>query len=83
MPRVSVLLPVYNSETYLRPAIESILSQSFQDFEFLVLDNGRSDSSLEIMRTYLPNLKITSREHRGLVATLNEGISMSSGGPHE
>jgi glycosyltransferase involved in cell wall biosynthesis len=79
MPRVSVLLPVYNNEAYLRPAVESILSQSFQDFELLVLDDGSSDRSLEILQSYLPRLKITSRENRGFRTTLNELISMASG----
>lgn len=53
MPKVSVLMPVYKtSEKYLREAIESILSQTFEDFEFLILDDCPEDDREEIVRSY-------------------------------
>lgn len=53
MPKVSVLMPVYKTrEVYLREAIESILNQSFGDFEFLILDDCPEDSREEIVRSY-------------------------------
>lgn len=53
MPKVSVLMPVYKTdENYLREAIESILSQTFEDFEFLILDDCPEDDREEIIKSY-------------------------------
>ena len=48
-PLVTVLMPVYNGETFVAEAIESILDQTFRDFEFLVIDDGSTDKSVEIV----------------------------------
>ena len=52
MPNISVLMPVYNAEQYLRPAVESILAQTCEDFEFIILDDGSTDSSVHIVQEY-------------------------------
>jgi glycosyltransferase involved in cell wall biosynthesis len=81
-PTISVLLPVYNSQRYLRLAIESILTQTFDDFELLALDDGSNDNSLSILCEFEANdsrVRVLSRENRGLVATLNELIAVSCG----
>ena len=52
MPKISVLMPVYNAEEFLDESISSILNQSFQDFEFLILDDGSTDNSLKIIQKY-------------------------------
>ena len=52
MPLVSVIMPVYNGEKWLAEAIESILAQTFSDFEFLIVDDGSGDRSAEIIRSY-------------------------------
>jgi len=52
MPKVSVLLPVYNGEKYLAKAISSILDQSFKDFELLILNDGSTDGSVKVIESF-------------------------------
>ena len=83
MPAVTVLTAVYNGEQYLRDAIRSVLSQSFTDFEFLIVDDGSDDGTSEILRTYaaLDSRIRVLRNHRniGLTGSLNRGLSESKG----
>jgi hypothetical protein len=75
-------MPVYNGERYLASALESVLGQTFAQFQFLVIDDGSTDGSMKILRRYARHdvrLKIVSRENRGLVATLNEGLAIAQG----
>ena len=77
VPAVSVVMSVYNGEAFLAEAIESVLGQSFTDFEFLILDDGSQDASRTIAESYArrdPRLRLISRENRGLIASLNELI---------
>ena len=79
-PAVSVLMPVYNAERYVVEAVESILSQTFQDYEFLIINDGSTDGSLAILERYAAQderIRLISRENRGLVVTLNEGIDVA------
>ena len=82
-PTVSVLMSVYNGERYLRPAVESILAQTFADFEFVIIDDGSKDASASILRRYAdrdPRVKLTVREeNEGLTAKLNEAFATSRG----
>jgi glycosyltransferase involved in cell wall biosynthesis len=78
--RLSVIMPVYNGEKYLREAIESTLNQTFSDFEFLILDDGSTDRSSSIISEYDdPRIRIFSHANRGLAATLNRGIELAAG----
>ena len=77
---VSVIMPVYNGELYLREAIESILNQTYTDFELICIDDGSSDGTLQILNEYSDidqRIIIVSRENRGLISTLNEGLSLA------
>jgi glycosyltransferase involved in cell wall biosynthesis len=81
-PHVTVLLAVHNGEQYLREALQSILDQTFTDFEFLIFDDGSTDQSLEILKEFAEldsRIRIVSRANRGLTATLNEGIALARG----
>ena len=81
-PCISVILPVYNGSSYLSQAIESILKQSYDDFELIVIDDGSNDDSLNIIEQFANNDKriiVITRRNKGLVATLNEGISLAKG----
>lgn len=82
MPAISVLLPVFNGERFLADAVESILAQSFVDFELLALNDGSTDGSEQILRKFAERdtrVRVFSRENRGLVATLNQLIDASRG----
>lgn len=78
-PKVTVLMPVYNGEKYLRDAIDSILSQDFNDFEFLIIDDGSTDDSHNIISSYSdPRIRLISNEKNiGLVNSLNKGFEAS------
>src|SRR5947207_2234767 len=79
-PQVTVLMTVYNGERYLRPAMESILGQTFTDFEFLIIDDGSTDSSVAIIRSYHdPRIRLYVEPHRGFVSTLNRGLALARG----
>lgn len=82
VPKISVLLPVYNAERYIRPAVESVLGQTFDDFELIALDDGSTDRSLLILRGFEARdsrMHVFARENRGLVATRNELITIARG----
>jgi len=51
-PKITVLMPVYNGEKYLKEAIESILNQTFSDFEFLIIDDGSTDGSVGVIKSF-------------------------------
>ena len=76
-PRVSVIMPVYNAAPYLARAVESVLAQSFGDFEFLIHDDGSTDDSLKILHDYAAKdarMIVTTGANEGLAATLNRVI---------
>lgn len=73
-------MPVYNAGRYLSEAIESILNQTFRDFEFLIIDDGSADNSIEIVRSYSdPRIRFVQNEkNMGITPTLNKGIELST-----
>lgn len=82
VPLISVAMPVYNGEKYLAEAIDSILAQTFTDFEFIIIDDGSTDNSLSVLQAYEKRdsrIRLISRENRNLVATLNEIIDLARG----
>lgn len=82
-PLVTVLMPVFNGEKYLAEAIESILHQTFRDFEFLIIDDGSIDGTAEILHRYaLQDKRIRLHHHQtnqGLIAALNKGLELARG----
>ena len=81
-PKISVVMPAFNAEKFIKVAIESILSQTFKDFEFLIVNDGSTDKTLEIIENFKAQdqrIILINREKRGLIASLNEGISISRG----
>jgi glycosyltransferase involved in cell wall biosynthesis len=81
-PLISVVMPVYNARQYLAEAMDSILAQTFRDFEFVCVDDGSTDDSLAILNDYAkrdPRVKIVSRPNTGVWKALNDGIEASRG----
>ena len=79
IPLVSVCVPVYNAAPYLRECIDSILAQSFADFELLLADDGSTDDSRAIIRSYAdPRVRLIEREH-DYIATLNALLDAARG----
>lgn len=80
-PRVTVLMPVYNGEKHIREAIESILGQTFRDYEFLVINDGSTDRSVEIIISYRdPRIRLAHNDtNSGLIFTLNRGLALATG----
>ena len=81
MPRVSIILPCYNGAKWIGQAIESVLAQTYKDFELIVIDDGSTDNSKEVISSYLydERVRYIYQENRGFSATLNRGIKESKG----
>lgn len=80
-PRVSVLMAVYKGEKYLKEAIDSILNQTYRDYEFIIINDGSTDNCADIVKSYRDKrIKfIDNGGNIGLAATLNKGIDLASG----
>ena len=80
-PKVTVIIPVYNREKYVSEAIDSILAQSFTDFELLLIDDGSTDGSVEVIRSYTdPRIRLVCNEGNwGIPKTRNKGIQLARG----
>jgi glycosyltransferase involved in cell wall biosynthesis len=80
-PKISVLMSVYNGEKYLKEAVDSILNQTFSDFEFIVINDHSTDSTSEILFSYKDSrLKIIENdENIGITKSLNKGLRLVSG----
>ena len=79
-PLVSVVLPVYNCEQYLGDAVESLIAQSFSSFEIIIIDDGSTDRSPDIIGSFNDErIRVFHQANQGLAATLNRGISLARG----
>lgn len=81
-PLITVLMPVYNAAPYLRTAVESILQQTFSDFELVAVDDGSTDSSkliLDDLKRRDPRVHVISRPNTGIVGALNDGLAVARG----
>jgi glycosyltransferase involved in cell wall biosynthesis len=76
---VSVVIPVYNSERYLEECLDSVISQTYQNIEIIIVDDGSTDSSLDILKRYSDKVNIISQKNNGLSSALNLGISKMKG----
>lgn len=80
VPKVSVLMTVYNGERHLAKAINSILDQVYKNIEFVIIDDGSTDDSLSIIKSYKnKQIRYITQQNQGLMKALNRGIAESSG----
>jgi len=81
LPKISVIVPVYNVEKYLKQCVESILAQTLKDIEILLINDASTDRSLELARTYEKDsrVKVLDKPHGGLGDTRNYGVSHATG----
>jgi len=79
-PKVTVLMSLYNEERSVAHAIQSILAQTYTDFEFLIIDDGSTDGSKAVVDSFDdPRIRLVSRPNKGLTPSLNEGIGLAHG----
>jgi glycosyltransferase involved in cell wall biosynthesis len=80
-PKVTVLMPLYNTAAYLEEAIQSILSQTYTDFEFIIINDGSTDNSKQIVEKFQDSrIRIINNEQNiGIIATRNKGLHMAKG----
>jgi cellulose synthase/poly-beta-1,6-N-acetylglucosamine synthase-like glycosyltransferase len=79
-PTVSVLLPVYNGANYLSQAMDSLLKQTFTDFEVIAINDGSKDSTGEVLNAMTdPRIRVFHQDNMGLAATLNRALSLAKG----
>ena len=82
MPKISVLVPIYNVEKYLEECLESIISQTLQDIEVICINDGSTDGSLKIIKKYAkndPRFVIINKKNSGYGDSMNRGLAKATG----
>ncbi|MCP2520499.1 glycosyltransferase [Candidatus Aminicenantes bacterium AC-708-M15] len=79
MPEVSVIIPTYNRASFLKEAIESVLNQEYSDFELIIIDDGSTDNTKEIIKQYEGKLKYYYQSHKGVSPARNAGLKLARG----
>lgn len=78
-PKVSVIIPTYNRASFVIKAIESVLAQSFNDYEIIVIDDGSTDNTKEVLEPYRGRIQYIHQENSGVSAARNAGIRLAKG----
>ena len=81
-PTVSVIIPVYNAQEGIKQCLDSLLNQSFTDFEIILLNDGSTDNSLEVIKKYAADndfIRVIDKENEGVAKTRNKGIQLANG----
>ncbi len=81
-PKISIVIPVYNVKRYLHQCLNSLLAQTFSDFELICVDDSSSDGSLEILQDFQkkdPRIQILNQQNQGAAIARNKGIDFASG----
>jgi glycosyltransferase involved in cell wall biosynthesis len=76
IPAISVIMPAYNAEKFIAEAIRSVLDQSFADFEFIIINDGSTDQTAFVIRSFNdPRIRVISQENQGIAGALNLGLA--------
>ena len=78
-PAVSVIIPTYNCAEYIAQTLEGILSQTFQDIEVIVVDDGSTDHTQAIVARYAPRVRLVAQQNAGVCVARNRGIREAQG----
>ena len=77
--KVTVLMPAYNAGKYIAEAIESVLQQTFKDFQLLIINDGSTDNTEEIIRSFKDEgILLMNQSHKGIAVALNKGLSKAN-----
>ena len=79
MAKVSVIIPVYNGDRYLAEAIDSVLNQSYGDREIIIVDDGSTDNTRRVIRSYGKQIYCTSQQNQGVASSRNLGLEVATG----
>lgn len=82
MPKVSIIIPIYNTEKYLSRCLDSIIEQSFQDFECICINDGSTDKSRGICESYVrkdSRVRLINQKNEGVSGARNKGINVAIG----
>src|SRR5262245_59871308 len=79
MPRVSVIVPAFNAEEYIAQALDSVVAQTYEDWEIVVADDGSTDATAEIAGGFGPRTRVVRQANRGVGAALELACSHSTG----
>ena len=80
MPEISVILPVFNSEEFVRKSIESVLVQTFEDFELIIVNDGSTDSSKDIIDSFKDDrIRLINQSNQGPGAARNNALKIAQG----
>src|SRR5258708_34774335 len=76
LPKVTVLMPAYNADKYIAEAITSVLEQSFTDFELLIINDGSTDETVNVVRSFNdPRIVLINQDNKGIASALNAGLN--------
>lgn len=79
MPHISIIIPTYNGERFIAKALESVLNQTYQDYEIIVIDDGSEDHTRQVLQSYLPQIRYFEQENQGVAAARNRGLELAQG----
>jgi len=79
LPKVSIIIPVYNQERYIKQCVESALSQDYENLEVIVVDDGSTDATPEILKSFEQKIRYIRQENRGTAAARNVGLRLAQG----
>ena len=78
-PLVSVVIPTYNRAWVIKEAVDSVLAQDYKDFELIIVDDGSTDNTSDVLASYGEDVRVLFQENRGVSAARNRGVAEASG----